>query len=302
MSAVLALLAIPSAAHAATLTWTNTSGGNWSDTNNWSPHQIPTNTDTVLINLPGTYVVNYDFTNIPTGPNGNSFTNLTLGAGINAGGTQTLLASFPPRNIYGPIGQFFVNDALLVTNGGVFQITNGFLGAQSLIIDKGGAFNATGEEEQGNLLVENGGAVTTLDDALLAQMTITNGGMLHSVDDIIAGTVTVAKGGVASVSTLTRGVTMAAFVVQPGGTLNNVGTLIVDDPSTNYGVMNLTNGAFVAQDGLTAGGDTYGSLVNEPGGIINLSGNSTLLSESNFVNQGTIMAFNGTNTVHGAPF
>ncbi len=305
MLAYVWLLSIGSLAHCATITWTNTSGGNWSNTNNWSPHLIPTNTDTVLITVPGTYVVNYDFTNIVTvsGPNRPSITNLTLGAGINAGGIQTLLASLAPRNIYGSSGEFVVNDALLVTNGGVFQMTNGALLAQSFVIDKGGSFNGAGEEAGGNVLVENGGTVTSFDGTWDAvSMTITNGGMLHSVDDLIYGTVTVAKGGVASVSTVTRGVTMTAFVVQPGGTLNNVGTLIVDDPSTNYGIMNFTNSAFVAQDGLTAGGDTYGSLVNESGGIINLSGNSILLSESNFVNQGTIMELNGTNTVQGAPF
>jgi hypothetical protein len=38
----------------ATITWTNTSGGNWSVANNWSPNQVPTNADVVLITTPGT--------------------------------------------------------------------------------------------------------------------------------------------------------------------------------------------------------------------------------------------------------
>jgi hypothetical protein len=57
LSAVLALLAIASAAHSATITWTNTSGGNWSDAANWSPNQVPTNTDNVLITTPDTYTI-----------------------------------------------------------------------------------------------------------------------------------------------------------------------------------------------------------------------------------------------------
>jgi hypothetical protein len=41
----LALLAIGNLAHSATITWTNTSGGNWSVANNWNPNQVPTNAD-----------------------------------------------------------------------------------------------------------------------------------------------------------------------------------------------------------------------------------------------------------------
>ena len=52
--AVLSLLTSGSLAHAATITWTNTSGGNWSVANNWSPNQVPTNADVVLITTPGT--------------------------------------------------------------------------------------------------------------------------------------------------------------------------------------------------------------------------------------------------------
>ena len=36
---------------AATITWTNRLGGNWQTANNWSPHQVPTSNDTVLITL-----------------------------------------------------------------------------------------------------------------------------------------------------------------------------------------------------------------------------------------------------------
>jgi hypothetical protein len=52
--AALALLAIGHLAHSATITWTNTSGGNWSVTNNWNPNQVPMNTDNALITTPGT--------------------------------------------------------------------------------------------------------------------------------------------------------------------------------------------------------------------------------------------------------
>ena len=67
---------------AAIITWTNTSGGNWSVANNWSPNQVPTNTDTALITTPGTYTVTFDLVNTSVVTN---VANLTLGAGGGAG-------------------------------------------------------------------------------------------------------------------------------------------------------------------------------------------------------------------------
>jgi hypothetical protein len=53
-------------AQAATLNWTNTSGGFWSNKSNWSPHQIPTNSDNTLITAPGTYTVVFDLPSYTT--------------------------------------------------------------------------------------------------------------------------------------------------------------------------------------------------------------------------------------------
>ena len=44
-------------ARAATIVWTNTTGGNWSVAANWSPNQVPTSSDAIIINAAGTYVV-----------------------------------------------------------------------------------------------------------------------------------------------------------------------------------------------------------------------------------------------------
>jgi len=45
---------------AATLTWTNTLGGNWSVAANWSPHAVPGAADTANITTAGTYTVTLD--------------------------------------------------------------------------------------------------------------------------------------------------------------------------------------------------------------------------------------------------
>jgi hypothetical protein len=42
---------------AATISWTNTAGGNWNATNNWSPNTVPGAADTALITNAGTYAV-----------------------------------------------------------------------------------------------------------------------------------------------------------------------------------------------------------------------------------------------------
>ena len=45
---------------AGTITWTNTAGGNWSASTNWSANQVPVSGDNVVITNAGTYI----FTNL----------------------------------------------------------------------------------------------------------------------------------------------------------------------------------------------------------------------------------------------
>ena len=45
------------AVHAATVTWTNTAGGNWAAAANWSPNQIPGSADQAVITTAGNYTV-----------------------------------------------------------------------------------------------------------------------------------------------------------------------------------------------------------------------------------------------------
>ena len=47
---------------AATITWTNTAGGNWSTAANWSPNQVPSGTDDAFITNNGTYMVTINAT------------------------------------------------------------------------------------------------------------------------------------------------------------------------------------------------------------------------------------------------
>ena len=294
LSAVLVLLAIASAAHSATLTWTNTSGGNWSVAANWSPNQVPTNTDNVLITTPGTYTVVFDLAY--TLYNMTNAANLTLGAGGGVAGIQTVNFSS---------SRLSVSSLLLVTNGGVLQITNDTL-AGNLIIDHGGMFSGLGETLSGPLTIQNGGVMNTVNGSL-ATIIVTNGGVLNASGDKLDAPVTVANGGLLNELYLNVG---DSLTVAHGGVLNVEDSpvdyalsLYVSAPIYNMGTINLTNGTIDIYNNAYGGG--YGGLVNQPGGSIKLWGNGSIFSELGeseyyfgfVINQGTITQMAGTNSI-----
>src|ERR1035441_7464464 len=151
----MALLAIGNLAHCATITWTNASGGNWSDATNGSPHQSPSNTDSVLITTPGSYNVVVDSSGVNVYININ---NLTVGAGGGVSGVQTLYVT---NSLIG----FSVLNSMLVTNGGVFTVgaDNTSVGAATMTVADSGVLNVNAIHQSfffgGTLVVTNGGVV-----------------------------------------------------------------------------------------------------------------------------------------------
>jgi hypothetical protein len=289
------LLALGNLAHGATITWTNTSGGNWSVANNWSPHQVPTNTDDVLITKPGTYTVTFDVINSYPATNAN---NLTLGAG-GTEGLQTLLMLLP-----GSTGPYFeVNSLMQVTNGGMLEMTNSDLMANPLLIDHGGIFNGEGENLSGTLTVANGGVMNTANGTEGSTIIVTNGGVLNAKNDDfriegdVIGTTTVAKGGIMNVVDVSFD---QVLMVTPGGVLNFLPsespgiTSSVDDPVINSGTITATNAAINIYNDI----EYYGTLVNLPGGVINVQGSSTIGVNGSgyFVNQGSLIESSGPGT------
>ncbi len=110
---------------AATITWTNTSGGNWSAAGNWSPHDVPGPADTVLIIQAGTYTVKLDTSA--------TITSLTLGA---ASGQQRLTNHANTLTINGA-----------ATNGGngVLDLAGGSLAGPGVWqVNANGVFNWSG--------------------------------------------------------------------------------------------------------------------------------------------------------------
>jgi hypothetical protein len=104
-----ALTALPAAASGCTDTFTNTAGGSWFTPSNWNKG-VPTATDEVCINEPGTYTVSMTQTS-STGTV--TVKSLTLGA---ATGKQTLIE-----------GATFSLNAVFTTSAGVSIAADGTL-------------------------------------------------------------------------------------------------------------------------------------------------------------------------------
>jgi len=266
-------------AHSATITWVNTAGGNWSDAANWSPNQVPTNTDTALITTPGTYTVNLDVPGVVT--------NLTLGAGGGAAGEQTLVASnmLTVYSLALVTGGGMLNSsgnnagfsgAMTIANGGVLNLAAGYdnftFTANPLIATNGGVVNAGGSPIDGGY----GGTEYYFGSTINGTVGVASGGVLNSLGASFAAGLTVAQGGEVNVNSL---------------------GMVIKKPLTNSGTINLTDGQLGNYNYDYVSGSANGELVNLPGGLINLQGSTVIGGGGIVVNQGVIVQSAGTNTI-----
>ena len=282
-------------AECATITWINTAGGNWSDAANWSPNQVPTNTDTALITTPGTYTVNLDVPGVVT--------NLTLGAGGGAAGMQTFVMT----------NSFNVNSLLLVTGGGVLNASgeNAVISA-AMTVANGGVLNLSAnyydfQMTVNPLIVTNGGLVNASGEPIYGS------GGEYSFGSTIYGAVTVANGGVLDINGAFEAVTVAngglmtatgsagALTVAHGGVLDITNGLSLVAPLINSGIINLTNAGIGLVNNDYSGG--AGGLINQSGGLINLEGSGSITAAAGVgyfgyvTNHGVIIQISGTNRI-----
>ena len=289
-------------ARAATINWTNTSGGNWSVTNNWSPHRVPTNGDFVLITTPGTYKVTVD---ISSSTVSSATPAITLGAGGGAAGVQTLAV---------PTQAFYYSN-LLVTTGGVFTASSSAIGVfttnMTTITVAGGVLNSTANTfNSSTLIVTNGGVVnstnSTFNGVTLGPGVFNSDG--DTADGFYNGTTTssiftVANGGVLNEAGMMIAIS-TTLIVTNGGVMNGLDSAsdnFLNGPLLNYGTINLTNSTFI----INGNGGGPGGIVNEPGGAINLRGAATLMASLGFevvdtsylTNRGTITETAGAGSI-----
>jgi hypothetical protein len=254
--------------YAATIVWTNTAGGTWNKTNNWSPNQIPgglgaSNSDDVQITTPGTYKVTFNA--------GSPYYvhSLTLGAG-SGNGAQTLAVS--SKTLYA--------NSLTVTGGGV-------------LVDNGSTFYAAIYAQSGGQLISTNGTY------FATPLIISSGGQMKANSYYSAvtlhGSVTVDAGGLLSMSSYSYGDTSATIAndcslnANAGGAINiSSGAMNLYGPMTNSGNVTMTLGRISIQND---GSVNRGYLLNQPPGMIRLN-NSTIQGLdplSQIINRGAII-------------
>ena len=190
LAVLLASLLLGGPGRAAQIVWTNTAGGNWSGTANWSPNQVPTSTDDAVITTSGTFTVTLD-----TSPTVNS---LALGG---ASGQQTLANSSYTLTL---------NQASVINTNGVFSLSGGAMAGTGLLTIQGQFMWNGGQINAGSVL-------TVATNGLLAL----TGGSGHTFYGILtnAGTIQLPNGGgdLNLYGSCTGGGAIGELVNLPGG-------------------------------------------------------------------------------------
>jgi hypothetical protein len=300
-------------------TWTNASGGDWNDPNNWDTHAVPTSTDDVFINLAGTYTVTLNAStttvnSLTLGDNASSSptlvvqsSNLTLNNASTINSLGTLSLKTTTLNGAGAIansGQILgrgtdtINNAITTTATSTLRAQgNSTDGASNLIVASGFTNNGTIE------LTSTGGtanatfAVTTgtLTNAVGANITFTAGaGGTRAVGAQVAnaGTINVntaasfAKGSAAHTNSGTINVSGGNFTIFQTGTTPSF---------TNTGTLNLSSASFAFTISAGTFNQNAGSITGP--GVLNLS-NATANFQTSFSNATTSLAVAGS-TING---
>jgi hypothetical protein len=276
-------------AGAASIAWTNTSGGSWSVAANWSSHNVPNTFDDVSITSAGTYTVIMDVSP--------SISSLTLGG---ASGTQTLTN----------FGQNLTVSHASVVNA------NGVLGMN------GGSVNGAGSLTVNGLVQWNGGATGNG-----FSMTVQSGASLNiggstSFAGVVTnlGTVNWLAG---NVNINTNGPTVTGEFWNQSGALfdiqcsqnfssatspanfHNAGTVRKEIAvgQTSWGVFLDNSGTIQAKSGtilISSGSNLGGVFQADNGAAINFNGGSFVLSSPpNFQGPGTVQFTAGNITLNG---
>jgi hypothetical protein len=246
--------------------WTNTAGGNWNVAANWSPNQVPSAANTVIITNSGNYTVtlNVDAT----------VTSLTLGS--SSMGAQTLQTSG------------FSLDATntVVNRGGMLSLTNStFYG--TLTIFNGGVLDSDGTYLSGAVTVETG-----------AQLLLTESESIVGDPESANNTncwLWVQNGG-AVISTNGAGLLVYAVITNSG--VFNLTNCIVDIYNSdaavdNGGLYNLAGGVInLSTNADLSGGGGYDYMVNE--GTINVTGGTSAIAVGSAALTGTYNAASGS--------
>jgi hypothetical protein len=274
------------AAHAATITWTNTIGGSWSTAANWNPNTVPGTTDTAIISLGGVTVsLNSDTTvgEIILGANGSGTVTLNwTGNGIHLAGNLTVAS----------------NSVFNITGGGLVMF-------RGCVLTNYGTVNWTNTEIHGvdgyNQQIYNYGLWNAQSDNLFA-------GAFNGGSALFANFGTFRKSGTTGVTTLDAGVGFSntgivrvdsGTLALSGGTSSNGSFVTASGGSINFYGCHFTNsttftglGSFLTGDAIFGG--TVVGMLNWSGNNSHLAGNLTVASNSVFnILGGGLVMFRG---------
>jgi hypothetical protein len=244
-----------------TITWINTSGGNWSNPNNWSPSQVPGPTDQAVISEAGNYSVSLDVNA--------TVAELDLGASV-AGTTQTFLTGGQTLTVNGPIqvtanGQFNLNGGglaganvltgALTWSGGLMTGVTTVAAGSTLNIEPGGGDGFYG------LILTNYGTVnwsnTTIYGRSSQNTEIYNYGVWNAQTDYGF------QGGYEGAKTIFAN--FGTFLKSGNGGTTTLDPAVVFN---NTGIINAQNGTIAINNGMTSDGE----MTNSASGSINFSG------------------------------
>jgi hypothetical protein len=253
----LALLALNSVAHATTIIWTNTAGGDWSVAANWSPNQVPGSSDSALITNNGTYTLTME--NLTVG-------NVTLGGGSGqqildwnsgslAAGSVLTVASSATLSLEGSsyLDGVVTNAGTVIWPSDAYYL---FLGAPFYNL-AGALFNG----QNGDYGIENDGS-GVFNNAGIFEQSVTSGTCPINVPFTNTGTLEVQSG---TVSLNVAGSSGGSFTVAGGATLvfNSGYTLTGGGQVTGSGSVQI-NGNFLLNGAINAGSLSlqYGMFTN----------------------------------------
>ena len=264
----------------ATISWINTSGGNWSNPNNWSPSQVPGPTDQAVINEAGNYSVSLDVSA--------TVAELDLGASV-AGTTQTFLTAGQTLTVNGPIqvtanGQFNLNGGglaganvltgAMTWSGGLMTGATTVAAGSSLNIVAGGGDGFYG------LILTNYGTVSWSNTTIYGRTTQNSQIYNYGVWDVQSDNVLL--GGYDGATTIFAN--FGTFLKSGNGGTTTLDAGVVFN---NTGTIDAQNGTISINSGMTSDGE----MTNAPGSSIIFSSyvfadNNTFSGNGSFLTGG----------------
>ncbi len=318
-------LALPFAASATSITWTNAAGGNWSAAVNWSPAQVPTAADDVSL-IGGSYTLTVD---VPAFAN-----SLTMGDyAPTLGGTGPVTLGGPLYWTNGTISTVIycnggtvdnphaLDGGQIINSGTMTWIPYPFTGDGSVISNTStGIMNIqisgsriTYNSLGGSSYFYNAGQITAAgsDTGIISDTFINTGSLVVSNGTLLAGAGGTNSGTMTAQASGTVGIDGEDFYFTDSSVLSGSGNFLVSDGTANVGGALNISGSWTVSGGTanftgtsSATGQTLSissATANFAGtgpwtpGIVNFSGN-TLAGPSPILASGALNWTGGTIT------